>query len=282
MALFRQRPLIPPLFNNPASSQSFDVHFQRASGYIYDILRPLPRLSATIGVAYDSLDYPANFRDSPILGSQTSAHRVSPKAGFTWNPTGQLVLRGAYTRALGGASFDESILLEPTQIAGFTQVYRSIIPESIAGPVSAPRFENFGLSLEDKFKTGTYVGIRGTWLKSRVDRQIGTFQANGEPPPPQIVVTSPLVAASTPERLRYDEQNLLVTVNQLVGEEYSFGGTYRLISSRLESILPAIPTFDFTTPLEQFEAVNPNRRATLQQLDLFALFNHRSGFFATF
>jgi len=278
MALFRQRPFIPPLFNNPASSQSFDVDFQRASGYIYDIVRPLPRLSATVGIAYDSLNYPANFRDSPILGSQTSAHRVSPKAGFTWNPTGQLVLRGAYTRALGGASFDESILLEPTQVAGFTQVYRSIIPESIAGPVAAPRFENYGLSLEDKFKTGTYVGIQGILLRSRVDRQIGTFEA---PAPGPGMSPGPFIASSTAEHVFYAEENLLVTVNQLLGDDYSLGAVYRISAAKLKSQFPDIPNSAFpSSTFEQFAAANPNQRATLQQLDLFALFNHPSGFFA--
>ena len=153
---------------DPSAQQRFDVNFSRATGYVYDIVRPFKQLSVTLGAAYDSIDYPRNFRDAPILGSEKSIDQISPKVGVTWNPFNQLVIRGAYTRALGGASFDQSILLEPTQVAGFTQVYRSIIPEPIAGPGAAPRFENFGISVEDKFKTGTYVGIRGTLLKSQL------------------------------------------------------------------------------------------------------------------
>jgi len=110
---------------------------------------------------------------------------------------------------------------------------------------------------------------------------VGTFQATGEPPPPVATIFTPLTASSTPERLRYEEQNLLVTVNQLIGDEYSVGGTYRVTSARLEDTFPDIPSTVLTIPVEQFEAVNPNRRATLQQLDLFALFNHPSGFFAS-
>ena len=72
-----------------------------------------------------------------------------------------------------------------------------------------------------------------------------------------------------------------MTINQLLGDEYSFGGTYRISSVKLKDTFPRIPDFAFTTPLEQFEAINPNRRATLQQLNLFALFNHPSGFFAS-
>jgi tetratricopeptide (TPR) repeat protein len=281
-----------PAQNFPASvvldssvHQHVQVNFDRATGYVYDIVRPIKQLSLTFGLTYDSIEYPQNFRDAPILGTQSSIDRFSPKVGVTWNPMGQLVVRGAYTKALGGASFDESFLLEPTQVAGFTQVYRSIIPESIAGPVSAPRFENYGVSLEDRFSTGTYVGIKGTLQKSSVDRQIGTFQGQGEPPPPPpspIPIDSPVFASSTPERLRYDEQQLLITVNQLVGEEFSFGGVYRLTAARLEDIFPLLPASVYSrSRVENFEALNPNRRATLQQLNLFALFNHPSGFFAS-
>ena len=145
--------------------------------YAYDTWRPFPSLSLTGGISYDRLSYPTDYRNPPILDSESSRSRVSPKAGFIWNPMGKLTFRGAYTRSLGGVSFDESVRLEPNQVAGFNQVFRSIISESVVGSVAAPTFENAGLLVEDKFGTGTYVALQATLLRSDVDRRIGTFDA---------------------------------------------------------------------------------------------------------
>ena len=121
------------------------------------------------------MKYPTDYRNPPILDSESNRDHVSPKAGLIWNPSGNLFLRAAYTRSLGGVSFDESVGLEPNQVAGFNQVFRSIISESIVGSVAAPTYENAGLLIEDKFPTGTYAGIQATFLKSDVDRRIGVF-----------------------------------------------------------------------------------------------------------
>jgi outer membrane receptor protein involved in Fe transport len=94
-------------FTDPAATQDFNTNFDRQSFYAYDTLRPLRNLSITGGVSYDRLTYPTNYRNSPITPTQSSRSRVSPKAGVIWNPVGKLTIRGAYTRSLGGVSFDE-------------------------------------------------------------------------------------------------------------------------------------------------------------------------------
>ena len=125
-------------FADPATAQDFNTSLERESLYLYDTWRPVRSLSITGGVSYDRLKFPANHRNSPITDSQSSHSRVSPKAGVIWNPWGKLIIRGAYTRSLGGVSFDESVLLEPNQVAGFNQVFRDIISESVVGSVAAP------------------------------------------------------------------------------------------------------------------------------------------------
>ena len=65
--------------------------------------------------------------------------------------------------------------MEPSQVAGFIQSYRSIIPESIAGDNAGAQFETYDLSLEQKFSTGTYLGISGEILNSTVNRVDGVF-----------------------------------------------------------------------------------------------------------
>src|SRR5207245_11701972 len=110
-----------------------------------------------------------------ISKDEDTADRVSPKAGLIWTPTRDTTLRFGYSRSLGGVSFDQSFRLEPVQIAGFNQAFRSLIPESVAGANSAARFETYGLSLEQKLRSGTYLGLGGEILQSKVDRVLGSY-----------------------------------------------------------------------------------------------------------
>lgn len=265
-------PKVVRFVNDPAAAQDFNTSLERESFYAYDTWRPFRSFSITGGVSYDRLSYPTNYRNPPIIAAENSRSRVSPKAGFIWNPIGHLTLRGAYTRSLGGVSFDESVQLEPNQVAGFNQVFRSIISESIVGSVAAPTYENAGLLLENKFESGTYVAAQATLLRSDVERRIGTFDAtfaNGS-----VVNIPPFAASSTPQKLHYEEQNLLFSVNQLLGDEWSFGANYQVTFSDLQTLFPEIP--QAVSP----ELADSRQKATLHQAELYVIYNHPSGFFA--
>ena len=247
----------------------FNTSLERATIYVYDNWRPFPSLSLTGGLSYDHLEFPTNYRNPPIVSGEDSRDRLLPKAGVIWNPSGNLFVRGAYTQSLGGVSFDQSVGLEPNQVAGFNQVFRSIISESVVGSVAAPIYETAGILLEDKFPTGTYAGVRANFLQSDVDRTIGTFDATtgfgGS-------VVPPILPSSTQQKLHYEEQDLLITLNQLVGDEWSFGANYQVSYSNLQTLFPEIPT---TT----IAGADHRNKATLHQSQLFALYNHPSGFF---
>jgi tetratricopeptide (TPR) repeat protein len=254
---------------DPPTAHDFNTNLDRQSIYAYDTWRPLPGLWLTGGLSYDHLNYPANYRNAPITSAQNGRSRLSPKAGLVWNPMGNLVFRGAYTRSLGGVSFDESVQLEPTQVAGFNQVFRSIISESVVGSVAAPEYENAGLLIEDKFESGTYVAAQAVLRRTDVSRQIGAFDAVVSPGGPII---PPIVATSTPEQLHYEEQDLLFTVNQLLGDRWSLGAKYEVTFSDLQTVLRAIPIS--VSPLG-----DNRQKATLHQAQLFAIYNHPSGWF---
>ena len=163
------------LFRDPPSDQDFTVDFERVNLYAYDIWRVAPWLSITGGVTYDKLRYPENYRSPPINDDERVLERVSPKAGFTLAPHRTLLVRGAYTEAISGASFDESVRLEPTQIAGFNQAYRTIISEDIVGSVAGATYKTWSLSLEQKLPTRTYWGIEYNLLQQDLDRKVGVF-----------------------------------------------------------------------------------------------------------
>src|SRR6185503_1218858 len=263
----------PFFFNDPPAAHDFNTSLERESFYIYDTWRPFRTLSLTGGLSYDRLEFPTNHRNAPIVSGEDSRDRLSPKAGVIWNPAGNLYLRGAYARSLGGVSFDQSVGLEPNQVAGFNQVFRSIISESVVGSVAAPTYETAGLLIEDRFPTGTYLGVQATVLRSDVDRTVGTFDAFLTPPPPPLFLDPPIVPSSTRQKLRYEEQDLLVTLNQLVGDEWSFGARYQVSFSNLQTIFPEIPT-------EVAAGADHREKATLHQGQIFALYNHPCGFFA--
>ena len=243
---------------------SIESDLERLSAYAYDNWRLADPLLFTVGLAYDRLSYPVNHRVAPISSGERTKDQVSPKAGLTWTPTDRTVVRGGYSRSLGGVSFDQSFRLEPTQIAGFNQAYRSIIPESIAGSLEASEFETFGLGLDHKFTSGTYAGIKLELLQSDVDRTLGAVDS--------IIFPPDLRLSSTPQQLDYQEKNAVITVNQLVGQNWSLGARYRLSDVDLRSQFTAIPTS--VTP-----AALTDENGILHELKLYGLFNHRSGAF---
>src|SRR6185436_7971731 len=110
--------------------------------------------------------------------------KVSPKAGFLWTLAKGTELRGIYTRSLGGVFYDTSVRLEPTQIGGFNQAFRSIAPESAVGLVPGTEFETWGAGVDHSFKkTGTYFSVEGEILTSEARRTYGvvTNRAIGVP-----------------------------------------------------------------------------------------------------
>jgi len=253
-----------------AADQNFTSLFRRFSLYGYHQWELTDWLQLIGGVAYDTITFPSNFRSAPISSAETREDQVSPKAGMIWRPATNTTVRFAYTRSLGGASFDQSFQLEPSQVAGFIQSFRSIIPESVVGDNAGAKFETYGLSLEQKFSTGTYLGLVGQMLNSQVHRLDGAFSYS----PPLTAVPTPSGLA---ENLDYREPSLLFTANQLLGRDWALGVRYQLSQAVLHDDYPSIPNTGVN-----FVDFQPHQRleATINILSLFVIFNHPSGFFA--
>ena len=172
---------------------------------------------------------------------------------------------------MAGASLDQSHELEPSQVAGFVQSFRSIIPESIAGASAGAGFETYDISLEQRFRTGTYLGISGEILNSTVQRVTGGFDYL----PDELDYPVP---SGLRENLDYQEKSLQFTANQLLGNEWTFGARYRLNQAVLNDNFADVPV---SLP-GGFVKFKPRQRTEgiLHQLDLTAIYNHPSGFFA--
>jgi tetratricopeptide (TPR) repeat protein len=249
----------------PSGTQSVNTDLQRAVVYGYDYWEAIDQLWLIGGASFDWISYPKNIDLPPLSSDQVEKHLVSPKVGLIWQPVTNTVLRGAYTRSLGGLYYDQSVRLEPAQVAGFNQAFRSLIPESIEGPVPGAEFETAGLDFSWRLPTDTYLGLGCEWLRADASRSIGSFDSAVFPPLAQ--------PANTLEQLDFNEKSLAANVNQLIGRDWSLGLRYRISQAELSRRLPNVP-------VSVVPSASQKRSAVLQQLGLLVMFTHPSGFFA--
>jgi tetratricopeptide (TPR) repeat protein len=260
------------LFDLPfAIDQRNTSNVDRESLYLYDQWQFWPTLLLVGGVSYDRVNFPENTRYAPLATTSDTRDQLSPKAGLIFTPFRDTTLRAAYYRGLGGADVDQSFRLEPSQVAGFNQAYRSLIPESVAGASAAPVFDTWALSLEQKVGRKTFLGVSGELLSSEVNRSFGAVQFE-IPLGPGF----PFSTRQLRQELDFRERTLNLTVNQLLSDEWSLGARYRLSNAELENRFPQIPA---TVPQFGGFRAEQNLEATLHQVNLFVLYNHPSGLF---
>ena len=102
---------------------------------------------------------------------------------------------------------------------------------------------------------------------SKVRRSIGTADYDEDTPADAFVI------GSHPEHLDFSEKSVTATLNQLVGKEWAFGARYRWSRTELSDDFPGIPRVSAAfEPQRDFASV-------LQQLTLYAIYNHPSGWF---
>lgn len=249
--------------------QDFTSDFQRTTFYGYHTWEIIDSLQIIGGVSYDHITFPENFRFAPISDRTDKRSQVSPKGGLIWTVDKDTVVRAGYAQGLGGASLDQSYQIEPSQVAGFNQSFRSIIPESIAGANAGATFEMAALSLEHKFPTETYVGLSGELLESSLRRNLGTVNFR------QGVLAG--TSGQIRERMDFDEKSLTLTLNQLVGEGWAFGVRYRVSRAELEDSFPRIDPRAGNNGSNFRRQQSPD--STLHQTALYAIYNHRCGWF---
>ena len=246
--------------------RAVQADLDRASCYIYETWRPVERLSLTAGLAWDEMQYPANFRRPPLLEGQQRVSRWLPKAALVWEAAPWWVIRGAYARSQGGISLDESFRLEPVQLAGFSQAFRTLIPESLVGSLSAPAHEIVGLAMDFRLPQRTYLGARIDALRSSAHEGASVFVfgdgfelGEGEMQP-------------ATQSFDFHEYAATVSVDKLLGDQWSVGMTGRRVNSRLRAGLDPGDAIGWR---EQFHQTAALTAATLR-----ATWNSPRGWFA--
>lgn len=247
------------------TAQDIESDLERSTIYGYYHWQIFEPLKLMAGLSYDYLDFPENNDLAPFSSAQRTEEQVSPKAGFYYTPLKDTTIRGAYTRSLGGLFYDGSVRLEPTQVGGFNQAFRSVIPESVVGLVPGSEFETFGLALDQNFATGTYVTIAAEQLNSSARRSIGAFD---------LQFLGPAIPSSIPDRIEFEERSLTLSLHQLIGKHWSFGASYRVTDADLSE-----HTSGLTPGLAA--AMDRDWEATLHQVQLGGTLNLPCGFFAS-
>jgi tetratricopeptide (TPR) repeat protein len=250
------------------SHDNVDAVMQRANAhgyYSWQILKPL-RLTA--GVSYDHLKFPENADLAPLSSRTDERDLVAPKAGLIYTPWERGLLRASYTRSMGGLYFDNSVRLEPTQVGGFNQAFRSLVPESVAGLVPGATFDVVAAGFDQTLAGGTWFGLEGECLRSDGERRVGTLTNSTFLPIPD----SP---SSTRQDLEFRERNVSAYAAQLLGDWFSVSAHYRLSDARLETKFPRIPN-----GAAGLSRVEQDEDALLHHLSLAGNFHHPSGVFA--
>ena len=262
-------------YGNPGTvitDQSLRLHTERLSPYLYESWQVAQPLCLIGGVSYDYQSQPDDVLFAPLADDRVIHRQLSPKAAVVWTPTPRATVRAAYSQSLGGVDLDQSVRLEPTQLAGFVQAYRNLFPDSLVGAVGGARVETADVSLDYRFPTGTYVALSGELLESKADHGVGAFQRD--------LFTSDGPAVQLDERLRYQERSVDASLHQLLADWFSAGVRYRLADARLTRTYPGVdPSLGPLDPT-QLTPIGPTSRGLLHQLSISGLFQHPSGVFA--
>lgn len=158
-------------------------------------------------------------------------------------------------------------------MAGFSQAFRSLVPEAVEGANAGARFESYGLALDQKLRTGMYLGLTGEWLESPLRRTAGTLDLI---PASEPISPPRLELSKTREGLELRERTWTATFHQLLGEEWSVGVRYRVSLAELERQFVDLPT---GVPAAGRFRTAEELEVLLHQVGLWVLFTHPSGFF---
>lgn len=255
-------------FTGVLDDDSIDEPLRRANGYLYYHWQVAAPLRLIAGLSYDHLTYPKNADLPPLTDGTESRDLLAPKAGFLLHPWAGGQWRGAFARSLGGLYFDNSVRLEPSQVAGLNQAFRSLAPESAVGLVPGTEFSTAQLVFEQTLRGGTHFGLGGEWLQSDGDRTVGVTAAPFPAPPPGS-------GTSTRQTVEFREQNLSAYAVQLLGDGFAAGARYRLSDAELQTRLPHIDNSAI-----DLAAQEQDEHSRLHQVTLSLSYQHPRGFFS--
>ncbi len=257
--------------------QDFSLNFHQFTVYGYHNWQLTDTFAINAGLSYDQLYQPMDLATTPFAAQEKTTSLLSPKIGFIWTPRTNTTLRAAYTRSLSGFAQGQSLRLEPTEVAGFNQAFRSLAPESVAGDSSGSQFDTYALSLEQKFDTGTYLAVVGEFLCSQKDGAQGAYIYNVDQSDTNLY---PTYTTGLRQSMKFQEASLTCSADQLLGQQWTAGARYRLSQAKLDlhyaDFPDGLPAINFDAPFQ----VRQSMESLLHTVNLHANWNHPCGLFS--
>jgi Tfp pilus assembly protein PilF len=255
---------LPPPSLFTLANGTVNTEFNRFTAYGYYQLRPVDSLRLTAGATYDNLRLPVGINYFPVVNAEEQRERLSPKLGIDWTPWERTRIRAAYTRSVSGLFNDSSTVIEPSEVAGFNQEFRTLTAQSL---VPGSTFQTWSAAVDHQFKTRTYANIEGDLLSSIGDQRVGQLEG----------VPTPTFAGSDKQVVDFKEKDLTVNLDQLVANCLALGAAYRLTVANVAYANNILPNFGLPST-----AYKVNNQSTLDQINLFANFYLPCGFFSQF
>lgn len=255
-----------PNWLDPVSDVSTSEPLTRFAAYGYYTIEARPELWLTAGVSYDWLEYPRNWRHLPVASGTDQTSQWSPKAGLVWSLSPAVTVRAAYAQSMAGVTLEDSFRLEPAQLAGFPQAFRTLISERLVGSVAAPAHEVAAAAL-DLGTNHWYATVTGGWLGAHVDRSEGSFWR-------LQALNSPVTPGEHQVDIRYEEVFARASLSRLLGSYWVAGGGVQFTHSTFDESVQA--AFD---PLLFPNGLGTRENSDLWRGFLFGVFNHPTGLF---
>ncbi|MBL9137551.1 MAG: FecR domain-containing protein [Verrucomicrobiales bacterium] len=226
--LLRNLPGIGAAYRSRLPAQHLEPEFGRYTAYAYEQWRVFRWLTLVGGLTFDHLDRPLGLATTPLVEANDTVDAWSPSVGFLASLSTNGVLRGAWARSLGGVAFEQSVRLEPVQVAGFIHGWRSLMPESLP----AQSMETFGLAYDHRFPTRT-------WFSA----EIGLDEASSEDRAGVVRVRSRAeeFAGWMTEEVEYRRYRARAEVHQGIGDQWVIGIGYAYSNSDWDRDVPDYP-----------------------------------------
>jgi outer membrane receptor protein involved in Fe transport len=242
-----------------------EVDNSRATLYLYDYWKLAEKLQLYGGATADYLALARNTITPPLDTTREHVFRFLPKGGLLWRPIKQSAFRLDYSRTMTGQDLDQSIRLEPTQLGGLPNTFRTAFPDSLVGGLSGEHIDTWHADGNYKFGNSTYLTLGMQHLESKLHRKLGAYagELGGDP-----------FATRAGERLKFHEESLELSLRHLIGNMASVGIRYNGAHAHLRQRLTDIdPRFFDGDAKSEHEGI-------LHTLSLDAMVYHPSGIFA--
>lgn len=242
----------------------------RFQAYALDTWRPWKDWTFTAGASFDWLTAPVAFRDGPVGDAESGTTQLSPKVGAIWDAATNLWVRASFTRELGGVGFEESFRLEPTQVAGFNQRHRGLIPPTVSGALVGERMTTASAAVETRLGTDVHLGIEGSWSESDATRRPGTYRFED--------TSGSFVVDQLYQQLEWDERSITAYAGWLAGRQWSLLGRYRLASIAYDEAWEGLSDSPFLSIPGMTE--RSRTHVTVQQVGFGVRYHAESGWYA--